>query len=270
MSNSYSYFVFVFPQWEIIYLLFNHLYFQRVKASFTVLFEQHNKLYFLISRVFLPLPFSQEFCSLYLYLTKLTKTIKSKSCPFQALICRETYNAQGINMYRYFLTKIKECINETHLTNKKLVAHRLLNNLPKSCLYCLVVQSCPTLTTPWTEACQSSLMFPVSQSLLKLMSIEMVMPSNHLILCPSPSPPVLKIRVFFQVDKSIGVSASAPVLPMTVQDWFPLGQTDLNSCSLRDFQESPQTPQLESINSLALSLLYGPALNICTWFLEKP
>ena len=197
MSNSYSYFVFVFPQWEIIYLLFNHLYFQRVKASFTVLFEQHNKLYFLISRVFLPLPFSQEFCSLYLYLTKLTKTIKSKSCPFQALICRETYNAQGINMYRYFLTKIKECINETHLTNKKLVAHRLLNNLPKSCLYCLVVQSCPTLTTPWTEACQSSLMFPVSQSLLKLMSIEMVMPSNHLILCPSPSPPVLKNQGLF-------------------------------------------------------------------------
>ena len=175
-------------------------------------------------------------------------------------------------MYRYFLTTIKECINETHLTNKKLVTHRLLKNCQISCLCCcLVVRSCPTFTTPWNEACQVSLMSPISQSLLKLMSIEMVMPSNHLILCH----PLLllssvfpSIVIFFQGDQSIEVSASG--LPMNIQDWFSLGLTGLNSCWLRDSQESSQMPQLSSINSLALSLLYGPALNICTSLLEKP
>ena len=55
--------------------------------------------------------------------------------------------------------------------------------------------------TPWTEACQASLSITVSWSLLKFMSIELVMPSNHLILCcpllflPSIFP---SIRVFFQ------------------------------------------------------------------------
>ena len=39
------------------------------------------------------------------------------------------------------------------------------------------------LVTPWTAACQTSLSFTISQSLLKLMSIESVMPSNHLVLC---------------------------------------------------------------------------------------
>ena len=52
--------------------------------------------------------------------------------------------------------------------------------------YSMIVQllSCfLLLATPWTAACQASLSFTLSQSLLKLMSIESVMPSNHLILC---------------------------------------------------------------------------------------
>ena len=62
-----------------------------------------------------------------------------------------------------------------------------------------VAQSCPTLWIPWTAACQASLFITNTQSLLKLMSIESVMPSNHLILCypllllPSIFP---SIRVF--------------------------------------------------------------------------
>ena len=52
--------------------------------------------------------------------------------------------------------------------------------------------------TPWTAACQASLSFTVSQSLLKLMSIELMMPSNHFILCcPLLLPSVISsIRVF--------------------------------------------------------------------------
>ena len=52
------------------------------------------------------------------------------------------------------------------------------------CIYCcLITKSCPTLCNPMTAACQASLSFTVSQSLLKLMFIESMTPSNHLILC---------------------------------------------------------------------------------------
>ena len=67
------------------------------------------------------------------------------------------------------------------------------------CCFCAVAKLCPTLCDPWTAACQASLSFTISQSLLKLISLESVMPSNHLILChlllllPSVFP---SIRVF--------------------------------------------------------------------------
>ena len=51
------------------------------------------------------------------------------------------------------------------------------------CVLCLAAQSCPTFATPWTSACQASLSITNSQSLPKHMSFELVMPSNHLILC---------------------------------------------------------------------------------------
>ena len=85
--------------------------------------------------------------------------------------------------------------------------------------------------TPWTAARQASLSITNSRSLLKLMSIKSMMPSNHLILChslllqPSIFP---SIRVFYNESAfciSIGVSASAWVLSMNIQGWFPLGWT---------------------------------------------
>ena len=88
--------------------------------------------------------------------------------------------------------------------------------------------------TPWTAACQASLSIINSWSLLKLMSIQSVMPSNHLILCrplylclqsflESGSFPISQL--FASGGQSIAVSALAPVLPMNIQDWFPLGWT---------------------------------------------
>ena len=88
---------------------------------------------------------------------------------------------------------------------------------------------------PWTIPRQASLSFTNSQSLPKLMSIESVMPSNHLILChpllllPSilPASGSFPTSQFFASGgQSIGVSASASVLPMNIQDRFPLGWTD--------------------------------------------
>ena len=91
--------------------------------------------------------------------------------------------------------------------------------------------------TQWTAAHQASPSFTISQSLLKLMSIESLMPSNHLILCLPFSCPQSFLALgsfpmsqfFASGSQSIGVSASASVLPMNIQDWFPLGWTDLNS-----------------------------------------
>ena len=85
--------------------------------------------------------------------------------------------------------------------------------------------------TPWTAARQASLSITNSWSLYKLISIELVMPSNHLILCrPLLLPPstLPSIRVFQMSQlfpsggQSIGVSTSTSVLPMNIQGWFPL------------------------------------------------
>ena len=86
--------------------------------------------------------------------------------------------------------------------------------------------------TPWTAARQASLSFTNSCNLLKPMSIELVMPSSHLILCcplllpPSIFPasgPFPMSQFFTSGGQSIGASASASALPMNVQDWSPLG-----------------------------------------------
>ena len=88
--------------------------------------------------------------------------------------------------------------------------------------------------TPWTTAGQASLSITNSQSLPKLMSIETVISSNHLIFCC----PLLLLPSIFPASgsfpmsqliasggQSCGVSASTSVLPMNIQDWSPLEGT---------------------------------------------
>ena len=60
--------------------------------------------------------------------------------------------------------------------------------------------------------------------------------------------------------QSIEASASAAVLPMNIQGWFPLGLTVWTLCCSMDFQESSPAPQSKNINSSAVSLPYGPTL----------
>ena len=67
-------------------------------------------------------------------------------------------------------------------------------------------------------------------------------------------------QLFTSGGQSIGVSASASVLPMNIQDWFPLGWTGWISLLSKDSKESSPTPQFKSINSLVLSFIYGPTL----------
>ena len=124
-----------------------------------------------------------------------------------------------------------------------------------------------TLCNPMDCSMPSSLSITNSQSLFRLMSIELVMPSNHLVLChPLLLPPSIfpSIRVFAKFltsgGQGIGVSASASVLPKNIQDWFPLGLTGWSPCCPRDSQESSPIPQFKSINYLALNFLYNPTL----------
>ena len=88
--------------------------------------------------------------------------------------------------------------------------------------------------TSLTVARQASLSITNSRSLLRLISIESVMPSNHLILChpllllPSIFPNIRifsEESVFASSGQSIGASASASVPPMNIQVWFPSGCT---------------------------------------------
>ena len=123
--------------------------------------------------------------------------------------------------------------------------------------------------TAWTAACQASLSITNSQSLPKLMSIELVMPSNHHILCcplllmPSIFP---SIRVFSN-ESALRIgwpkywSFSFSIIPSKTPR-VDLLQNGLvgSPCSPRDSQESSPTPQFKSINSSVLSFLYSPTL----------
>ena len=113
-----------------------------------------------------------------------------------------------------------------------------------------VVQSCSTICDPWTAACQASLSTTNSRSLLRLMSIESVMPSNHLILCG----------------------------PLLLLQWHPTpvllpgeshGQRNLVGCSPWGHRESDTTEQLPFHFSLScIGEGNGNPLQ-CSW-LENP
>ena len=121
---------------------------------------------------------------------------------------------------------------------------------------------------PMTAALQASLTLSNSWSLSKLMSIESVIPSNSLIsvICFSSCLQSFPASGSFPMSQlsasggqSIGVSASASVLPMNIQDWFPLGWTGWISLQFEGISRVFfPTPQFKSINSSAFTFLYSP------------
>ena len=145
------------------------------------------------------------------------------------------------------------------LMNKILLGHQFVQSLSHVWLF----------VTPWTAARQASLSITNSRSLLRLMSIKSVMPSNHLILCR----PLLLLPSIFP---SIRVFANKSVLCISwPKDWsFSFSISPSNEYSgLISFRtdcfdlptvqgtlKSPPTIRFKSINSLALSCLYSPTL----------
>ena len=130
--------------------------------------------------------------------------------------------------------------------------------------------SCVRLfVTPWTAACQASLSITNSWSLLKLMFIESVMPSNHLILI---RPLLLQPSIF----PSIRVFSNESALPIRWPKYwsfrFNISPSNeysglisfrmdwLDLLAVQGTLKSLPITQFKSINSLALSFLYSPAL----------
>ena len=133
--------------------------------------------------------------------------------------------------------------------------------------------------TPWTAAHQASLSITSSRSLLKLMPIKSVMPSSHLILCHpllllTPNPPASgsfpMSQLFARGGQSIGVSASASVLPMNTKNWSPLGWTGWISLQSKVLSRvfSNTTVQKHQFFGAQLSSQFNS--HIHTWPLEKP
>ena len=135
--------------------------------------------------------------------------------------------------------------------------------------------SCLLFATSWTAACQASLSITNFWSLLKLMSIQSVMPSNHLILycllllLPSI---LLSIRVFsnesvlhirwpkyWHFSFSISPSNEYSGLISFRIHWFDILAVQ---GTLKSLKQSSPTLSFKSINSSVLSFLYGPTLTI--------
>ena len=152
--------------------------------------------------------------------------------------------------------------HSTHLCHHRALSWALcaVQQLPTSHLYYTLVFSSVQLlshvwlfATPWTAACQASLPITNSQSLLKLLSIESVMPSNHLILCHPLLPPSVfpSIRVFsnesvhirwpkyWSFSFSISPSNEYSALISFRIDWFEL-------LAVQETEQSSPTPQLKS------------------------
>ena len=152
-------------------------------------------------------------------------------------------------------------------------SRRAVTDAPPDWSFSSVIQSCPTLRPLGLQlpcgGWMASLSITNSQSLLKLMSIELVMPSSNLILChPLPLlsllPPsirvvynesILRMRWpnYWSFSFSIIPSTEHPGLISLRMDWLGL-------LAAQGTLESSPTPQLKTTNSSALSFLYSPTL----------
>ena len=133
------------------------------------------------------------------------------------------------------------------------------------------------LATPWTAARQASLSFIIFGSLLRLMSIESVMPT-HLLLFPSPAAFNLSQhigsfpmnRLFALGAQCIGPSVSASVLPMNIQGLFPLGVSGLISLQSKGLSRFFSSATIWSHQFFSTKPSLWSNSDIHIWLMEKP
>ena len=190
-------------------------------------------------------------------------------------ICNNNNSSYGINRWNIFLentlyrTKdwdmsvgsLKSAISNLSML-QWFVFHSILRFSSDQLLSCVQL-----FVTPWTAASPASLSITNSQTLLKLMSVELVMPSSHLILCrplfcmssifPSirvfSNDSVLSIRWPKYWSFSMNPASEYSGLISFRMDWLDL-------LTVQQTLKSSPTPQPKTINSMALSFLYGPTL----------
>jgi len=133
--------------------------------------------------------------------------------------------------------------------------------------------------TPWTAASQAPLSTTISWNLFKLMSIELVMLSNHFILC---HPLVLWLSIFpsirvFSNESTLHIrwpkywSFSFSISPLVnIQDWFPLGWTGLISLLSTGFSRVFSKTTVLKYQFFSAQPSLWSTSHICTWLLEKP
>ena len=128
--------------------------------------------------------------------------------------------------------------------------------------------------TPWIAAYQASLSITKSQSSPKLLSIELVMPSSHLILCCPllllpPIPPSIRVipmsQLFAWGGQSTGISALASVLPKNTSEW-----TGWISLQSKGFSRVFSNTTLQKHQFFGVQLSSQSKFHIHTWPLEKP
>ena len=143
----------------------------------------------------------------------------------------------------------------------------------------LLLSHVQLFSTIWTAARQATLSDTISRSLLKLISVELMLPSVHLILChpllllPSIFP---SIRVFSNESAlhirwlNIGVSVSTSVLPMNTQDWSPLGWTGWISLQFKGLSRVFSNTTVQKHQVFGAQPSSQSNSHIHTWLLEKP
>ena len=139
------------------------------------------------------------------------------------------------------------------------------------------VQSCMTLCKLMDCACQASLSFTISQSLLKLMSFELVMPSNHLILCcPLLLPSIFPSITVFSIELTLCIRwskywslFSASALPMNIQGWFPLILTGSNSLQSKGLSRVFSSTTFQKHQFFTAQPSFWSNSHIHIWLLEK-
>ena len=133
--------------------------------------------------------------------------------------------------------------------------------------------------TPWTVACQAYLSSTMYRSLLKFMSIESVMLSNHHIIYH----PLLLLPQSFPASRSFPISwlfisgsqctralAPATVLPVDTQGWFPLELTDLIPLLFKGLSRVFSNTIVQKHQFFGAQSSLWSNSHICTWLLEKP
>ena len=106
---------------------------------------------------------------------------------------------------------------------------------------------------PYSNSC------PLSRWCHPAISSSIIPLSSHLKSFPAPGSSLMS-QFFTSGGQSVGVSALTSLLPVNIQDWFPLGWTGCTSLQSKRLSRVSPTPQFKSINSLAFRLLYGPTL----------